>query len=175
MAPPARQYVYIDDDGLNAALSANGVLLRADDNQDGTVDPTEEMRITQAKNAASETIDYYCFSRYTPANLANSNLIYEAAKWLAAYQLCATRGNEVPESVIEQAEQWEEKLKAIQAGRGRVPGIPYRMSQAPAWDNVRVNVHYDFKAIRVERKTSSQVPSTFPVQQDWRDMLTFEI
>lgn len=175
MAPAARTYVYIDDDGLDNALSASGVDLRLDDDSGGTISAAEETRRTQAKNAASETVDFYCFDRYTQANLYTSNFVYEAAKWLAAYELCATRGNEVPESVVEQAERWEEKLKAIHAGRARLPGIPMRMSQAPAWDNVRVDKRFDFKAIRVEKKTSSQTPTTMPVQTDYQAEWTWEI
>lgn len=174
MAPTALSYVYCTQTDVEQILSANGVTLRLDDDGAGLVSAAEQLRMTDAINGAACTVDFYCFSKYTQAQLATSMFINRAASWLAAYDLCGTRGNEVPESILEEAEKWEEKLAKIESKGGRVPGLPYRMSQCPTMDNTRLDNRYNSKVIRVERRTSTSQATQLPVNVDLQDSMSNE-
>ena len=169
MAPTPLAYTFCQQSDVEQILSINGVSLRLDDDNNGAISAAEQNRMTDCINAATETCRYYLYSKYTDAILATSNFVNRACAWLAAYELCATRGNPAPDSIIDEAERWEEKLKAICDNGKRVPGLPYRMSQAIRYDNTRLNPRYNFRVIRVERNTSSPVSTTQPVQTDFQD------
>ena len=176
MAPQALTTVYATQADVEQVLSVAGVLSRLDDDGDQAVNDTEQLRMTDAIARATETCNYYLYWRYDPTNLATySNLVNQWCSDLAAYVLCRARGNPVPESLIEAAQEAEAKMTDIQRGRTTLPNVPMRRNQGPTWDNIRVDVRYRFKCIRVEQNTSSQQPTSRPSSPDWAEAFTYEI
>lgn len=156
MPPAAPEHLYTDETRVRTQLSAAGVRLALDDNRTKRVTADEQARLDQAVIDATETVNYYLASKYTPKRLAQSWWVWRRATVLAAYDLCTTRNNPPPESLLALAEQAQAELEAVQQGQGVVPGLPMRMTQAPTWSNVRIDQRRQFKVIRVERPTSSK-------------------
>lgn len=153
---------YCDQDSVTAILSAVGVTLRLDDDQSGSASVSEIAYLTQLRGWASQTVDMYCWDRYSPSWLAQSPLVQRWASFLACYDLCSRRGNAVPDQIQMHAEKAEDDLKEIHAGRLRIPGIPQRRVCAPTWSNTRFDPRFQFRCIRVERNTSSRIASGVP-------------
>ncbi len=124
---------------------------------------------------ATETANFFLYAKYDPSQLVQSNLVNRWTTYLAGYDLCTCRGNPVPESVVVQAEKAEEKLKAIYDGQHFLPGIGLRQNQAPTWDNLSADPRFQFRVIRVERRTSSQEPTRRPTIISYPDAYVFEI
>ena len=163
MALDALAYTYTDRAHVEMVLSVAGVESRLDDDGDNFDNTTEALRMQDAINRATETINFYLWNRYSPDRIAQcSNLANQWAADLASYYLCRTRGNPVPESIIEAAREAEERLEKIYKGRFRLPGVPMRRNNGPTYDNLRIDVRYRFRVIRVEGNTSSQQPTTQP-------------
>ena len=176
MALTTRAYTYVTDADIDEILSANGVTARLDDDASGTISAAEELRRDNAQVLASETLDYYLYSRYAPNRLAESNLVNLWAAYYAAWHVCQARGNPVPKSISDYILDFiEPKLEDISAGRKFLPGVPLRRTQAPTWDNIRANPRYSFKVLRVERKTSSKEPTDLPVVVDYASEYSYEI
>lgn len=176
MAPTPLAYVYCTQQDVNNVLSVNGVDILLDDHGDGAVNSVEQGRMTDAIARAAETCNFYLYWKYDPANLAAySNLTNQLAADLAAYVLARARGNAVPQSLITAATEAKDMLNKIMLGRATLPAVPMRRWQAPTWDNIRVDMRYHFKVIRVEQNTSSQMPMTRPVNIDWAEQFSYEI
>src|SRR5438128_2340188 len=90
----ARSYVYVVQSDIEHVLSANGLKSRLDERGDGVVDYAA---MNEGITEASETVDYYCFSKYDPSILATSNWANRAATWLATYCVCGFRASPVPD------------------------------------------------------------------------------
>lgn len=176
MAPPALSHTYCTQADVEHLLSQAGVVMRLDDDNDGSAsNPFELHAMQDSINDATESCNYFLFMKYDPANLANSNWVNRRATILAAYDLCGRRGNPVPESLAERAEKALEELEAVAEAYRLLPGIPLRRTCAPTWDNVRCDPRYNWKVIRVERNTSSPQTTSQPVNQDWMESFAYEI
>ena len=176
MALQTLDYYYCTQTQIEQALSVAGVLLRVDDDADGTIDSgVEADSITDARIEATETVNYYCWSKYTPARLSESNWVNRQAVALAAYAICSRRGNPPPQIIVERAEKAEEMLKAV-ADKGRViPNLPMRRSLAPDVINQRVDARFQWKVLRVEKDLSTKRASALPVVTDWLSAAMYEI
>lgn len=175
MPPVGLSYLYCTQADVENVLSAVGVQARLDDDGDGYVNTTEQARMTDAINRATETCNFYLYNRYTPQNLSFSNIVNEWCSDLAAYVLCRSRGNPVPDAIIEAAQDAKDDMKEVLGGRIQLPAVPLRRWLAPTWDNIRVDLNYRFRVIRVEFNTSSQMPTTRPLNPDWADAFTYEV
>src|SRR6185369_6058368 len=141
-------------------LSVAGVRSRLDDDQDGYVTAAEQARLTDIITDVSETVDFYCYDRYSQDKLAGSNWVKARATELATHFLCTTRANPAPESVIERATKAEQWLEQVHEGRYRIPGCALRRSQAPVWSSLRADPRYNWKVLRVEQAYSSSDQTT---------------
>lgn len=168
--------VYCTQGDVVNVLSTNGISSLLDDDGDGQVNTTEQLRMTDAINRATETCNFYLYWKYDPTNLATySNLVNQWASDLAAYVLVRARGNPAPESLITSAQEAKDMMTEIMKGRATLPNVPMRRLQAPTWDNIRVDLTYRWKVIRVEQSTSSQLPNTRPQNPDWGESLSYEV
>lgn len=166
MAPPALSYVYCTEQDLQSLLSPDGEIGRLDDQNIGVVNQTY---LTNAINWATERVNLYCLPRYNAIDLAQSWLVNNWAVICAAHWLSTRRGNPVPHSFDDLYEEAIEDMKLIQKGQAQIPNIGLRTSAWPAWSNVRVDVLYTLRKIRVERPIS-ETKGTNPdyyQSQDW--------
>ena len=169
------RWLFCDKGDVERRLSAEGVLLRLDHDDDGTVSVAEEAGMADALSDAAETILYYCWAKYDPTVLQQSAWINRRAVDFATYVLCGTRGNPIPDSVSKRAREAEKKLLEIRDGPGLVPACPLRRRMAPAWSNTRLDPRFSFKVIRVDPQTSSQASGLVPQVTDWQAAYTIEI
>lgn len=167
---------YCTQSDIEHYLSAAGVELSVDDDGDGYISTDEQAAITDARVEASETVNFYCWDKYTPAALATSNWVNRAATIFAAYRLRSRRGNPVPAIIVDDAGKYEEKLTLIKEANGKIPGVPLRRTLAPVWSNTRCDPRYQFRVIRVERNQSAlHNPTQLPQNTDYSDAFTFEL
>ncbi len=155
---------------LYSRLSQTAVNLRIDD---------DASSIGPCQQEATNDIQAFCLPDYNANDLlSNAN----AAGWvndraidLAAYYLCARRGNPVPASVEKRYERAMEMLRMVMDDQMYIPGIQRRHTDVPAWSNVRVWPSYEYKKIRVEMQTSEPTsPTGYSQFVDWPSLFAFE-
>lgn len=156
MAPTALTYVYTTSDDLDVILSMDGVEGRIDDTDDGVLSTNEILYRSKAIYWATARVNFFCLSRYAASDLAQSWLVNDWCTILATYKLSLRRGNPVPGSLIELRDQAEEDMKLVHSGAYEISDIAQRNISWPAWSNVRVDVLYNLRRIRVERPISDQ-------------------
>jgi phage gp36-like protein len=167
--------LYCSQADLEGLLSFNGVKLWADDDGDEEIDAVEQDAIDFALGDAAVTIDQYLSTLHTPTWLATSRWVNNRATWLSAYALCGRRGNTVPESLENRALEIQEELAYHRDSSRPIAGIPVRMAMVPTFSNVRVDVRYSFKVLRVDRTTSSRHRASSLEQfTDWNSAFRFE-
>ena len=178
MAATPLSYTYCTQADVERILSAAGVRDRLDDDEDQLVSSTEHEAWTDILAGATDTVNFYCWSMYSPENLATSNFITNITAKLAAYHLCTRRGNPAPESIQEQAQKAEEMLQRVYENSHPLPNVPLRRALAPAWSSIYCDPRYNHRVIRVERNASTQDPTqqtALSQNVDYRDAYSFEI
>lgn len=138
-------------------LSAAGVRLRLDHFGDGiSTGATDANVMTDAVDMATETVNFYCWSKYEPSRLATSVLVNRWATVLAAYEVCMLRGNPVPNVLMQRAEKVETYMQQVADGPRVLPNVPRRRTGAPVFSNLRCDPRFILKVIRVERNNSTR-------------------
>jgi hypothetical protein len=173
--PAALEYTYCTRTQVERLLSTLGVAERLDHNADGVVEASEALLMDDAIAMATETCNFYLYGKYAPARLSQSNLVNRWATAFAALELCLTRGGVVPEALQERVEKYQEWLELVAEGKRFLPNVPLRRNQAPIYDNIRCDPRYQWRVIRVEKRTSSQEPTDRPVRPDYRELYSWEI
>lgn len=169
MAATPLTYTYTTRAAIERMLSAAGVRDRLDDDEDQLVTSAEEDALDDIIADATDTVNFYCWSKYAPEQLATSNLIERMTTKLAAWELCRRRGNPAPDALTEMAQEVQEMLQRVYENNHPLPGIALRRVLAPAWSNVRCDPRYQFKVIRVERGTSTSEPTQQTAQPQFPD------
>lgn len=176
MTPPARSVVYCTQTDVERILSVTGVRDRLDDDQDGYVSTAEQARMTEICEDVSDTVDFYCWDRYSPDQLSLSSWVLKRSAELAAYFLCTTRANPVPQSIMDRAQKAEDWLEQVHEGRYRIPSCVLRRSQAPVWSSIRADPRYNWRVLRVELGySSSRQTTTQPQNPDYREQFSAEM
>lgn len=121
MPNEANTYCTIDD--VRDLLSASGVSLASDDNP-----PSD---YGNALEKAGAKIDWYCYKRYEPAQLANSPLVRDWAAVLAAWFLRTRRGNAPPQGLAILYQQAIQDLEEVKKGQAEIPTLAVRRSYVP--------------------------------------------
>jgi hypothetical protein len=162
-------YTYLVQGDLERQMGVYGLKVRLDQNADGYITTDEQAIVQDIINEATETVNFYCWGKYTDAMLATSNWVNRKATILGVYRACTIRLNPVPDFVVEDSAKVEEELKTVRDGAGLIPFLPLRRALAPKWSNTRVVVWpFEFRCIRVERCNSSQqAPSPLNKFTDW--------
>lgn len=155
-------------------LSAHGVKLRLDDDQDDEVSSTEQEAMDFALGDAAVTIDSYLGYFHTPAILATSRWVNNRAAWITVGALCGRRGNPEPESLTERVDRILEELEYHRKHSRPLPGVPVRTALMPGWSNMTIDLRYNWKVLRVNRHTSSRNRSQLQTFRDWRSAFSWE-
>lgn len=175
MSLPGGIALYCDQGDVERLMSTYGVMTMLDDDDSGAIDGSEDAAMADCLTEATETINYYCWERYTPAIMATSNWVNRAATKFAAYCLRQRRNNEVPEALLEAVEKLEDMLQQILEGKAKIPNLPMRFKKSVVWSNTRFVPEYSFRCIRVIRSTSSKHSQTaLPQSLDMQDLFTQE-
>lgn len=167
--------LYCTEADVRRVSSSMAVDLRLDDDGDGTVSGDEALALQDALIDATETINFYCWQKYSPLSLSRSNFINRRASVLAAYVLSRRRDNPAPEALETSAEKAIEELESVCVNGKLLPGVPLRRTLGPSWSNTRCVPGYTFRVIRVERNTSSRDRTAKPVVPDYREQYTIEL
>lgn len=124
---------------------------------------------------ATDIVNYYCLSIYTPEDLARSFWVNRRATDIGTYLLACRRGLTAPEGTINIFKQAIAWLESVHDSRYEIPGVPVRITQAPAWSNIRVDQRYSTNRIRVERVISQRAPVSYQQPIDWQSEFDFSI
>lgn len=174
MPPSDLSYTYTTRAAIERMLSVAGVRARLDHDNDDLVSTDEAELSDDCVTEATETINFYCYAKYDPARLAESNMVHRWATVYGSYALCGTRGMDVPDIIQERIEKIEEKLEKVQLGRIFLPGVALRRNQAPTWDNIRCDPRFRWNVIRVQKRSSSKQPTDQPVRPDFGELYSME-
>ena len=164
MAPTALAYTYCTEADIEALLSVDGKVGRVDDDNNGSLSATESGYITKAINWATARLNMYLAPIYAQADLATDWVVNEWCVILACHWLSIRRGNPAPGSFVDQMKSVMEDIKLVRQGTV-VLDLGQREGAWPAWSNVRVDMGYPLRKIRVERPISEQ-PTLQPQNQD---------
>ena len=165
--PTALTYTYCSSDDISAFLSTVGKEGRVDDDNSGTLTATETGYITSAISWATDRINFFLFRRYDPACLNDSWLVNQWAVILACYWLSSRRGNPPPGSFGDLYKEAIEDLKKVHNGQFDIPNVGEREAGWPAWSNVRVDMLYQLRKLRVETRISEREPVNYNRARDW--------
>lgn len=176
MAPTAQSTLFCTQADVEDYLSAEGVDLRLDDDNDSLVSAGELARLTaRGLNVATARVKLYLQPVYDDADLATSWVVNEWATVVAARWLCGRRGNPVPGSVAKAYEEIIQEMQAVKARKLQLPDVGTRNPDWPAWSNVNVNWNYRFSKVRVEKNISEPTSTQYSQKQDYASAHTFEI
>lgn len=168
-------HYYCSQADVEAIFSANGVQLRLEDPGDDSAYSTISDYMDFALGDAAVTIDDYLGYLHSPSWLATSRWVNNRAAWLACAAIAERRGNPEPESLTDRVDRILEELEYHRKHSRPLAGIPVRSRLAPNWSNVRVDVRFNWKVIRVERRTSSRNQSVLQTFRDWNDAFSVEL
>lgn len=101
---------------LKAVLSQVGYLSQGDDDGDGVISTTEETAWeTFALKSGDDEVYKRLLKRYAVSIIQSSTMAVRFASVMAAATFCRHRGDSVPESLQEWADEVREELDAIRA------------------------------------------------------------
>lgn len=149
-------YTYATEADIQALLGLDGSTSRVDDDGTGDQSVAEAAYMAKAIQWATDKCNFYLLSRYADVDLARSWVVNNWCVICAAKWLSSRRGNPIIASVSTAYEEAIEDMKAVHRGDFEVPGIGNRDNQWPLWSNVRVDVTYTLRKIRVERPISER-------------------
>lgn len=161
--PPttAPTYTYCNEADVNEFLSVEGKVGRVDDDSDQAVNAAEQLAITQAIRFATMRVNWFAQDRYCPVDLAQSWVVNRWAVICACYWLSCRRGNPPPGSFDELYREAIKDMELVHSGEYQIPDIGLRYDSFPAWSNVRVNVLYALRKIRVQRPISDRTATPY--------------
>lgn len=165
MAPTALAYLYVTAEDIEDFLSLDGSESRLDDDSTGALSVDEQRARTKALSWATARVNLYCLPRYDAVDLATSWVVNQWAVVLACHWLSCRRGNPPPGSFDSLYKEAMEDLKAVRAGDVNLADIGLRTAAWPAWSNVRVDILYRLRKIRVEKPISEHTPQRGPFEQ----------
>jgi hypothetical protein len=166
MALTAPPYVYCSQGDVEAILSIEGVESRLDDDQSGTVSPTESGYLNATIIPwATSWVNIYLMGRYDAAMLATSYVANDCTATRAARRLCQRRGNPVPESLAELFKEVQQLLADIKANKLSLEDVPERTSGSISWRNVHHSRHL-LRRNRVQQPISERTTPARPVTPD---------
>ena len=152
---------------LRRYLSAQGVTDFADHDSSGAAD---SQVVADCINYGTSKINDYAGMRYDVSTLNTSSASETVKHWcivLAAYRLCHTRGNPVPDSILNEFDRIMDprdgELIMLSQGRYQIHGLSLRYDSAPTMSNLLVDRRHHHINIRMTKKISSR-PTTVLTQ-----------
>lgn len=154
MPPSALSYVYCTSEDVVALLSDDGLVARLDDDASGYADAAEDAYMSKMISWASARCNYFLLSKISQSELATSWIVNQWCTIIAAYMVSCRRGNPAAASLKILYDETLEDLKAIQKGEVVLPDVALRTAAFPAFSNLRVDLFYSLRKLRVERGLS---------------------
>lgn len=169
MPPPTLSTLYTDQSSVEALLSVVGVQLRVDDDESGTISPTEQTWIDYSISFGTSFVNRYAAVHYDTSSLAGSWSVWNWATIAASRWLCTRRGNSIPAAI---AGWWEETKTELEQVRDRtmyIDDAALRNTASPVWSVLRLDGRYIIPQLRVIRSLSEPTPAQFPQNYDGLD------
>jgi phage gp36-like protein len=122
---------YCTNADVVARLSGSGILYLVDEDNDGILDPAEDLLITAAINDASVEIDEALTPWFdNPSQCSGNPWLNVRCVDLACERLCGRKGQTPPETISARAQYARERLDLVRRSRNaqdglRVPGLVY--------------------------------------------------
>lgn len=166
-------------DDIKAVLSVVGYVSQGDDDGDGLVSTTDELAwVTKALKQGDIEVYKRLLRRYKPAVILASSMAAQFAAIIAAATYCRHRGDAVPDSLQEWADEVlleldgiRDKKYDLQAGTGDGGDLaPERAAARP----LLINQGFDPRFQRPSRRQvlqSTPRKATRPYSPDFRDTL----
>ena len=164
---------------MKAVLSHVGFISQGDDDGDGAVSTTEELAWVQLSlKSGDDEVYKRLLKRYSASIIQSSYMAQRFASVLAAATFCRHRGDSVPESLLEWADEVRSELDAIrkkemdlQAGdEGELAAE--RASALPLMVNQGFDPRFQ-RPLRRQINQSTRRRATRPYVVDYRDANTF--
>ncbi len=149
------QYVYSSQELMERLYSTVAVLLRLDDNDDGTIDTG---LLQDVIDTATDKINQYLLPLYEAAAAELNLWVRRRATIIACWYLSQRRGN--PAQFQSMYEEVIEELKAVNAMKLFIPRLPLSSNLAPGVSNYRVDDRYIVQKTRVQMAISTGGRST---------------
>lgn len=155
--PATLAYLYTNNTEVCDLLSAVGVKWRLDNDQDSALQASETAILTKALSYGTGRCNLYLLQRYTAVNLADDWNVQSWATIFAAVKVCRTRGNPVPKSLMEFAEEALEELMMVKDGDINL-SITEAITDLPAYSNGVLDDRYRVRKWRIQRALSDVTP-----------------
>ena len=138
---------------------------------------TEQAFLTNGCNVGTSWVNRYCQTLYESIDLANSWSVWNWATIKACHWFCARRGNPIPGSLLNLYLEAKDELEQVKAGVMPIEDIGMRNTCFPCWVNLRMDLRFSMKTMRVQRSISDRTPALFPEKVDLNDQILapFEI
>lgn len=157
---PVLGKTYCSQTEINAVWSAFGVNVRLDDDLDGVADQDVAAIIEQA----SSRMNRFLFRRYTALTISACTW----AKWccaaMAAAIIARRRGNDIPQSLVDEVKDYQDALTAIGDGREDLPAddgpATPKWDETPAFSNLTIDGRFTRAKVRRVPSTSSGGPQS---------------
>jgi phage gp36-like protein len=149
VAPP----LYTDRAETEKVYSTLGINLRLDDDEDDTVDATEETYLDEMIENATDVINQYALHFYTATELAESRWVRSRATWIACYLLSRRRGNSA--QFVDEYNAIIAELELVRRGQFFIPRLKTYDDFLPCHSNLKIDRRYSREKIRVDSITST--------------------
>lgn len=165
MAPPAKTFLYCTDADMDELLSALGIVLRFDDDDDGALSGAEAAVKLKARSIAAARVEGYLLGLYRQEELALSWMVNEWATIIACYWASCRRGNTpaLPLRHMLFGSGGEDRgamgeMKDVRAEKLRLE-VGLRSPTTPRWTTTRFDDRYGVRKLRVQRQSSENTPA----------------
>lgn len=158
--------LYCTSGDMDDLLSIVGNDSAIDDLNNQTITSDQTAYRNQCIYWATARVDFYLANRYPPAGLVQSWLVNDWATVCACYKEKTRRGNPSPASLVDRYKEACADMKLVHDGLFEVPMTALREQGLPAWSNMKLDLGYSQKKLRVERQISDKRPTDFTQQKD---------
>lgn len=150
--------LYCTTTEIQAIWSAFGVNARLDDDLDGVADQDVSAVIEQA----TSRINAYVLRRYAVTTCTASTWLKWCCATFSATLLARRRGNDIPDSLLTEAQEYRDALAEIKQGTLDLPAddgpaIPYS-DETPAISNLTIDERFQQSKVRRVPRTSTGGP-----------------
>lgn len=132
---------YCTTTDLHAHWSPELILAAVDDDESGTLSPTETGYVQRAIERAAGRMNAYLELRYPLADLLGNAWCRDANAAIAVYLLAIRRGEPAPAALQQQHDTYLAELLEIAAGRRNVPQATTTVDTRPRVINFQVDFH----------------------------------
>lgn len=146
-------YIYPTKAGIESIFGSVAVLLRINDEEDGTPSAGELLNLDDILIEATDIANQYLAERYKVSDLANSLWVFRRCNYIACYLLSIRQGN--PEQYLGKYNEILAEFQLVKDEKMSIPRIPVAYDNTPALSNIVVDRRYAQRQIRTQTSTST--------------------